>query len=99
MSSESTDLKNKSVKLTSIPTADLCDVHVSSPQRLSIAEPCLFQSYGKIKSFHGKIETVRCFESNPLVRETLGEPGKNRILVVDGGGSKRCAILGMYFIT
>ncbi len=75
-------------------TADLCDEHISSPQRLCIAEPCIFQSYGQISSFHGQIETIRCFESNPLVRETVSETGQNRVLVVDGGGSKRCAILG-----
>lgn len=80
-------------------TADLCDEHISSPQRLSIAEPCLFESYGKVTCFHGQIETIRCFESNPLVKETLGESGNDRVLVVDGGGSKRCAILGTeYFL-
>jgi regulator of ribonuclease activity A len=37
---------------------------------------------------------VRCFEANPLVRACLEEPGAGRVLVVDGGGSKRCALLG-----
>ncbi|KAL9189126.1 hypothetical protein ACHAXT_011616 [Thalassiosira profunda] len=79
----------------SIPSlADLCDDHVHSPQRLSVVEPCLFSSYGKKPRFHGKIETVRCFESNPVVRTVLSSPGENRVLVVDGGGSKRVAILG-----
>ena len=88
--------KSMTTKSNNLPphTADLCDAYITSPQRLCIVEPCIFQSFGKLKSFYGPIETIRCFESNPLVRETLGEPGNDRVLVVDGGGSKRCAILG-----
>lgn len=79
----------------SIPSlADLCDEHIASPQRLQVVTPNLFSSYGKLPSFHGQIETVRCFESNPMVRTTLSSPGNNRVLVVDGGGSTRVAILG-----
>lgn len=37
---------------------------------------------------------MRCFDNNPLVRAALGEPGRGRVLVVDGGGSFRCALLG-----
>eukprot|EP00889_Picochlorum_renovo_P004273 jgi/Picre1/31303/NNA_006656.t1 len=48
---------------------------------------------GKIR-FSGKISTVKCFENNPLVRKTLEEDGHGRVLVVDGGGSLRCALLG-----
>lgn len=79
---------------TSPATADLCDEHVESPSRPCIATPGYFNDYGGIKKFHGRIETVKCFESNPLVRKTLGEPGEGRVLVVDGGASTRCAILG-----
>jgi regulator of ribonuclease activity A len=83
---------------TSIATADLCDTYIKSPQRLNIADPsiCKFYSYGQKTSFSGPIETIRCYESNPLVRETLEVEGggKGRVLVVDGGGSTRCAILG-----
>lgn len=75
-------------------TADLCDDHVTSPTRLSVMGSDDFRDYGGVKSFHGKIETVRCFESNPMVRKTLMEPGNGRVLVVDGGGSNRVAILG-----
>ncbi|KAL7516548.1 hypothetical protein ACHAWX_001551 [Stephanocyclus meneghinianus] len=74
--------------------ADLCDNHVSSPERLLVVHPGLLLDYGKKKRFHGRIETVRCFESNPIVRSVLSTPGDNRVLVVDGGGSKRVAILG-----
>jgi regulator of ribonuclease activity A len=75
-------------------TADLCDHYLTSPERLSILEPNLLQSYGLKASFHGKIETVSCFESNPIVRETLESPGMGRVLVVDAGSSARCAVLG-----
>jgi len=75
-------------------TADLCDKYVTSPSRLTVAEPGHFHDYGGILSFSGKIETIKCFESNPLVRKTLNEAGNGRVLVVDGGASKRCAILG-----
>ena len=68
-------------------TADLCDDHVTSPTRLSVMGSGEFRDYGGVKSFHGKIETVRCFESNPMVRKTLMEPGNGRVLVVDGGGA------------
>lgn len=44
--------------------------------------------------FSGKISTVKCFENNPLVRKALEEDGHGRVLVVDGGGSLRCALLG-----
>ena len=74
--------------------ADLCDDHVDSPTRLSVVKPGMFSHYGKVPSFHGQIQTVRCFESNPIVREVLSSPGNNQVLIVDGGGSKRVAIMG-----
>lgn len=75
-------------------TADLCDKYVTSPSRLAVVQPGLFRDYGGKLSFSGPMETIRCFESNPLVRKTLSEPGNARVLVVDGGGSTRCALLG-----
>ena len=71
-------------------TADLCDEHSGS---LSIAQP-LFRDYGKKLSFAGEISTVKCFEDNSLVRKQLEQPGNGRVLVVDGGGSTRCAMVG-----
>ena len=71
-------------------TADLCDDHSDS---LSIAQP-LFQDYGKNISFSGEISTVKCFEDNSLVRKQLEQDGNGRVLVVDGGGSTRCAMVG-----
>jgi regulator of ribonuclease activity A len=71
-------------------TADLCDAH---PERIRVVD-ALFQDYGGTRRFSGPVETVRVFEDNALVRSILEQPGEGRILVVDGGGSLRCALLG-----
>lgn len=71
-------------------TADLCDDHESS---VSVAQP-IFRDFGGNKSFCGKIYTVKCFEDNSLVREALKSPGSGQVLVIDGGGSTRRAIVG-----
>lgn len=77
---------------TDIKTADLCDAHAGTPQ-FQIAEPG-FQDYGGVRTFAGPISTVRAPEDNSLVRKALEEPGQGRVLVVDGGGSRRCALVG-----
>jgi regulator of ribonuclease activity A len=71
-------------------TADLCDAF---PGLVQVAEP-LFRGYGGLEKFAGPIETVRVHEDNTLVRETLETPGRGRVLVVDGGGSLKCALVG-----
>lgn len=50
--------------------------------------------YGAKIDFFGAIHTIKCFEDNSFVREVLDTDGQGRVLVVDGGGSKRCAMLG-----
>lgn len=71
-------------------TADLCDEHASSIQ---ICEPG-FSSFGARARFSGQISTIKCFEDNSTVREAVAEAGNGRVLVVDAGGSRRCAMLG-----
>ena len=71
-------------------TADLCDEHSDN---LQIARPGLL-NYGGRTKFHGKIVTVKLHEDNALVREILNADGHGMVLVVDGGGSTRCALLG-----
>ncbi|HRD64762.1 MAG TPA: ribonuclease E activity regulator RraA [Candidatus Competibacter sp.] len=71
-------------------TTDLCD---EFSDRLQIAEPT-FLDYGGEVMFSGRIVTLKVFEDNSLVRTALEEPGEDRVLVVDGGGSMRCALLG-----
>lgn len=73
-----------------IKTADLYDEY---EERLQVCEP-LFQHYGGHHSFCGPIETLKCHEDNSLVGELLRQPGEGRVLVVDAGGSLRCAMLG-----
>lgn len=71
-------------------TADLCDAH---EEDLHVVQS-MFHRYGRLTSFDGPIATVKCYEDNSKVREALSEPGDGRILVVDGGGSQRRALLG-----
>ncbi|MCG8456363.1 MAG: ribonuclease E activity regulator RraA, partial [Holophagales bacterium] len=68
----------------------LCDAF---PDELRVAEPIL-ASFGGLDSFHGPAATVRCFEDNSKVKELASEPGEGRVMVVDGGGSIRRALLG-----
>ena len=72
-----------------ISTADLTDQYPG----VSIAAP-VFRAYGAKPAFSGRITTVKCFEDNSLVREILGTPGGGGVLVIDGGGSLNCALLG-----
>ena len=63
------------------------------PDRAVVCDLELRQ-YGGRRSFSGLIATVRCHEDNSVLRERVGEPGEGRILVVDGGGSRRVALVG-----
>ena len=73
-----------------ILTADLCDEFAADIQ---VADP-IFRIYGGRRNFGGQVVTVRVFEDNPLIRSALEEAGSRRVLVVDGGASQRCALLG-----
>lgn len=73
-----------------IHTTDLCD---EFGERARIMTP-IFSDYGGHRAFSGPVATVKCFEDNSLVRETLEQPGEGRVLAVDGAGSMRCALLG-----
>jgi len=70
-------------------TADLSDAH----PEIQVCAP-VFRDFGGRAAFHGPIATVKVFEDNALVRATLETPGAGRVLVVDGGGSLRCALVG-----
>ena len=69
---------------------DICDEYLSQVQ---VLEP-LFRPYGGRLKFRGEIITIKCFEDNSLVKETLATEGAGKVMVVDGGGSLRCALLG-----
>ena len=71
-------------------TPDICDEHSG---QLQILEP-LFTEFGGRDKFSGEVTTVKCFEDNSFVKQTLAKDGHGKVLVVDGGGSLRCALLG-----
>ncbi|KPC03517.1 ribonuclease E activity regulator RraA [Pseudomonas syringae group genomosp. 3] len=70
-------------------TPDLCDAY---PELVQVVEPML-SNFGGRDSFGGQIVTLKCFEDNSLVKEQVELDGKGKVLVVDGGGSLRCALL------
>jgi len=71
-------------------TADLYD---QFEERLGVFE-AVFSDFGGRDTFSGAAATVKCFEDNSRIKEALAEPGEGRVLVVDAGGSARCAMLG-----
>lgn len=76
-------------------TCDLCDMH--EDKLLSgalLVLPPVFQSFGKRSHFYGIAATLKVFEDNVMVRAALEKPGNGSVLVVDGGASLRCALVG-----
>ena len=69
---------------------DLCDQYGDS---LRVLSPML-KNFGGNNCFHGKISTIKCHEDNSFVADAVKEEGDGFVLVVDGGGSLRCALLG-----
>ena len=69
---------------------DLCDQYGDS---LRVLSPML-KNFGGNNCFHGKISTIKCHEDNSFVADAVREEGDGSVLVVDGGGSFRCALLG-----
>jgi regulator of ribonuclease activity A len=74
----------------SFATTDLSDKY---PDVVQVADP-IFRDYGGVTDFHGPAKTLKLFEDNTLVRSSLEQAGAGRVLVVDGGGSLRCALVG-----
>lgn len=81
--------------MTALLTTDLLDNNEAliQQEQLRIVAP-IFQRFGGKPAFAGSIVTLKLFEDNSLVRSVLGEVGTGKVLVVDGGGSLRCALLG-----
>ena len=73
-------------------TADLCD-RFADQDNFQVAES-IFRLFGSKQHFCGQVTTLKVFEDNSLVRTTLEEKVSDRVLVIDGGGSRRCALLG-----
>ena len=75
-------------------TPDLCDEFEAELGKTVRVLAPMFQRYGGRKSFSGQIVTLKIFEDNSLVREMFAENGVGKVLVIDGGGSLGCALLG-----
>ncbi|CAI1152647.1 ribonuclease E activity regulator RraA [Serratia ficaria] len=70
-------------------TSELCDIY---HEEVNVVEP-LFSNFGGRTSFGGQITTVKCFEDNGLLFDLLEENGRGRVLLIDGGGSVRRALI------
>lgn len=70
-------------------TSDLCD---ACDAALACALP--FRGYGRRRAFAGTIRTIRCHEDIALMRDVVGQPGRDQVLVIDGGGSLARALFG-----
>lgn len=73
-----------------INTADLYDDRGEELESVAVQ----FQNLGGRTHFSGRVRTIRCFEDNALVKTVLGTPGEGAVLVVDGQGSLRTALMG-----
>jgi regulator of ribonuclease activity A len=79
---------------SNLVTGDLCDAHKGHSGGGFRVLPPAFRDYGKRVRFAGVVSTAKCFEDNSFVKAALEEPGRGRVLVVDGGGSLRRALVG-----
>jgi regulator of ribonuclease activity A len=75
----------------SFVTCDLCD---ENEGEVAVVTGVQWHSYGGKSAFYGEIVTVKCFEDNSRVKELLATNGAGKVLVVDGGGSLRNALIG-----
>lgn len=75
-------------------TPDLCDQFEDRLGNSLFVLAPLFNTYGGRQTFSGQITTLKLFEDNTWVRTALAENGKGKVLVIDGGGSLRCALVG-----
>ena len=75
-------------------TCDLCDDHKADDSGAFRVLPPVFTDFGGVRRFAGPVSTVKCYEDNALVKAAVDSPGAGRVLVVDGGGSLRRALVG-----
>ncbi|KAB1214980.1 Regulator of ribonuclease-like protein 3 [Morella rubra] len=81
--------------MAAIATAEACDTNAAflASGDLRVLQP-IFQCYGQRRTFSGPVVTLKVFEDNVLVRELIETKGEGRVLVIDGGGSMRSALMG-----
>jgi regulator of ribonuclease activity A len=89
------DLLHEEKPMKAFATTDLCDANEDrlGAGTLRVLTP-VFRPFGRAERFAGPASTLKVFEDNTLVRTALEENGDGRVLVIDGGGSIRCAIVG-----
>jgi len=75
-------------------TCDLCDAYKQDTSGSVRVLPPVFQHFGGLSRFAGEVVTVQCFEDNSWVKQAVDSAGNGRVLVVDGGGSLRKALVG-----
>lgn len=80
--------------MTTLSTCDLCDRFRDDTTGTLRVLPGVWHSYGGRAAFHGRVRTVRCFEDNAVLRDLVQTPGEGGVIVVDGGGALRRALLG-----
>ncbi|AXJ09210.1 S-adenosylmethionine--2-demethylmenaquinone methyltransferase [Arthrobacter sp. PM3] len=86
----SSQTQGVTVTVSVVNTADLYDERGADLDSVSVQ----FQSLGGRTHFSGPVRTIRCFEDNALVKSVLATPGNGSVLVVDGAGSLRTALMG-----
>ena len=77
-----------------LSTCDLCDAHKHDSSGAFRVLPPVFVAFGRRAGFAGPVSTVKCHEDNTSVKTAVESPGNGRVLVVDGGGSLRHALVG-----
>ena len=80
--------------MTAFSTCDICDAYKADTSGAFRLLPPVWRAFGGVAAFSGAVSTVQCFEDNTVVRAALETPGGGRVLVVDGGGSLRTALVG-----
>ena len=70
-------------------TSELCDIYADM---IDVVEP-MFMNFGGKSSFGGRVTTLKCFESLGLIEDIVAQPGLGKVLLIDGGGSLRRALI------
>lgn len=70
-------------------TSELCNIYADL---IDVVDP-IFCNYGGRSSFGGQVVTIKCFENNGLIAQVLATDGQGKVLVIDGGGSTRRALI------
>lgn len=72
-------------------TTELCSIY---SELIDVVDP-IFSNYGGRSSFGGKVVTVKCFENNGMIMNLVETDGEGKVLVIDGGGSTRRALINI----